>query len=491
MCPSNTSVAPPPPRRPIGERATPVHLWFAFMVCALVLFPRPAGAWTIETVATGGVGAHCDLAIDRSDGLHIAHFAGSQGKLRYAANTGGGWTDAIVDGQTLTGHLPSIAIDSAGRPNIAYFYYSGHRIRYASMANDSWSFSEFEIDDQMEWDIAMALDPEDRPFVSYQNGHFQGEPHDLAMAAYDGATWNVTTVDAPGQVGRGSAIAIDSSGRPWISYYDESAISLKVAHEGDAGWVVETVDADVQFIGFNFRTAIAIDHLDRVHVAYGAYLYDGAAWRGRLRYALGAGGAWTLATVETGAPNRDFRVPSIAVDQAARPRVSYLLYYNVEPITADLHYAWFDGTSWIVEVVDPGDLADSDYSNSIAVDSRGRAHIAYGYGQTTLRHAVGDAPAGAEDPDAGAPVTVSIDAPFPNPVRDLCSVSFTLAAPADVSLTLFDSQGRIARSLTSGWRGAGRHVWTGSVGLPPGVYPCRLAAGPAAATTKLVVVAGR
>jgi hypothetical protein len=449
--------------------------------------PAPARAWTIETVASGGVGAHSDIAVDASDGLHIAHFGGGQGKLYYAFDVGGGWTNEMVDAQFLTGHLPSIAVDSSGIPHIAYFYYSGHRIRYASRNGGAWSFSEFETDDEMEWDISMALDAADRPHVSYQNGNFQGEPHDLKYATHDGTQWVTTIVDAPGQVGRGSAIAVDSAGRPWISYYDETNVRLKVAHHDGAQWIVETVDPDVQFIGFNFRTSIAIDRLDRVHVAYGAYQYDGANWRGRLRYALDDEAGWTVTTLEVGAPNRDFRVPSIAVDRANHPRISYLIYYNVEPITADLKYARFDGTAWTIEVVDPGDIADSDYSNSIAVDSRGAAHISYGYNQTSLRHAAGEIPAGTPVDGIHRLRLVALDAPYPNPARGEVTLAFTLPEPSDAALDVFDAMGVRVAALMRRPCGAGRNTWTGTLDLPPGVYACRLHAAAASATAKLVI----
>lgn len=66
-------------------------------------------------------------------------------------------------------------------------------------------------------------------------------------------------------------------------------------------------------------------------------------------------------------------------------------------------------------------------------------------------------------------------APHPNPTRGAATVAFTLAAPADVRLALFDALGRRVAVLADGPRPAGRHDVALDVGtLPAGVYALRL-----------------
>ena len=148
--------------------------------------------------------------------------------IKYAFFDGSTWTTEIVDGQT-AGPYCSLALDSVGRPRIAYRYYEGHSIRYAVRGDGgTWTFYDFETDNDEESYISMALDTMDRPHVSYYDGYILSQPHDLKYAYFNGSSWNAVVVDASGQVGRGSSLALDSRNLPHISYYDETNVSAQV-----------------------------------------------------------------------------------------------------------------------------------------------------------------------------------------------------------------------------------------------------------------------
>lgn len=443
-------------------------------VLALLLCAGAAAGWTTEIVDSGGVGAHSSIKVDSADHIHIAYFANSFGYLKYAFFDGSQWHVETPDPQFLTGHYTNIDVDSSDTPHIAYRFYSGHSIRYASRTGGTWAYTEFETDPDMEADISMRLDAAGLPHVSYWDGEFYGEPHDLGYAHFDGSSWRTTTVDSPGDVGRGSSIALDSHQMPHISYYDQTNVTLKYAFFDGTSWHVQTLD-NCETIAFNFRTAIAIDSRDRVHIVYSAYHYAAGEWRGRLKYAFYDGASWTISTIEEGAPTRDFRVPAITIDRADRPQVSYLIYYNTESISPVMKYARFDGIAWRIEIVDGNDLADSDYSNGIDLDSSGRPHISYCKMQTTLAHAVGSIPADVADRIGEAP-RVILYPPYPNPARDGASFVFTLPEAGSADLDLYDAQGRRVRSLARGAFEAGTHSVRMETPLPPGVYFGRLQA---------------
>jgi hypothetical protein len=92
-----------------------------------------------------------------------------------------------------------------------------------------------------------------------------------------------------------------------------------------------------------------------------------------------------------------------------------------------------------------------------------------------------------------APVT-ALGANLPNPFRHSTALSFTLAAPAEVRLELFDVHGRLVRVLEKGWRGVGRHAlaWDGTDGhgraVVSGSYFCRLQAAGVTETRRLILV---
>jgi len=70
---------------------------------------------------------------------------------------------------------------------------------------------------------SLALDSAGRPHISYHdrtNG-------DLRYARWDGSAWQKEAVDEPGNVGEYTSIVLDSSGRPHISYHDITNRDLK------------------------------------------------------------------------------------------------------------------------------------------------------------------------------------------------------------------------------------------------------------------------
>lgn len=464
-----------------------LRLTLALVLLPVVAFPASALTWHFDVVDSGpGIGAHSSIAAGPSGQIHIGYFDGNHGITKYAFFDGSHWSVEVADPQYLSGHYTSIKVDASGIPHMVYRFYSGHSLRYGTRAG-TWSHDEFETDDDMEADCSLALDASGRPHVAYWDGEFQGEPHDLVYAHFDGTSWITEIVDSPGDVGRGASIALDSHGYPHISYFDQTQVTLKYAAYDGSQWQVTTVD-NVELIGFNFRTAIAVDSRDRVHIVYSAYHFQNPDWYGRLKYATFDGSTWSTMVVDQSLPNRDFRVPAIAIDAQDRPNTSYLIYYNVEPITADMKYAMFDGLSWQTEFVDTGDIADSDYSNGIVVDSGQRVHISYSRsGQ--LIHAYADVPSSVEGPDGPgrAATDAALAVPTPNPSSGSARIAFDLGRPGPVRLDLVDANGRQVISLARDWYGAGHHELEIRRSLLPGLYFCRLVADGRAVATKLVV----
>lgn len=95
------------------------------------------------------------------------------------------------------------------------------------------------------------------------------------------------------------------------------------------------------------------------------------------------------------------------------------------------------------------------------------------------------AAAGIETP-AENPLSLQI---VPNPFSGTAAISFTLQRPGQADLTIFDLAGMPVRNLWRGDAGAGMQEIRFEAGeLPPGLYICRLSAGPDAATQSMLLV---
>ena len=185
--------------------------------------------------------------------------------------------------------------------------------------------------------------------------------------------------------------------------------------------------------------------------------------------------------------------PSIHLTMGSWP---YLLYYNVEAVTADLKYAYLDDDgSWHTDLVDGRDILESDHGNSIDVDSFGHPPFAYTLNGTMLIHADSLGPTGIADPETGRGqgqrarhAELQLLAARPNPCVGISTVTFRLPDTCDIDLGLFDVSSRRVITLARGRYSAGEHEAAVTRGLlPAGIAMCRLRAGRAISSSTLML----
>jgi hypothetical protein len=73
---------------------------------------------------------------------------------------------------------------------------------------------------------SLVLDSFGLPHLSY----YDGTNYDLKVAYYDGAAWQIETVDSTNNVGQHTSIVLDPSGGAHVSYYSPQSFRLKYAH---------------------------------------------------------------------------------------------------------------------------------------------------------------------------------------------------------------------------------------------------------------------
>ena len=182
------------------------------------------------------------------------------------------------------------------------------------------------------------------------------------------AGWRTVTVDSGGDVGLNPSIALDSSGRPHISYYDSTNSSLKYAKWNGSAWEIETIDSVGQVGEYN---ALALDASGNPHISY----CDRTA-SGILKYAKWNGSAWGIETVDaTG--NVGYNT-SIAIDAGGNPHISY-----IDSSNQDLKYAKWNGSAWVIQTLD---LFATTGNTSIAIDASGHPHITYQYIEGNVKY---------------------------------------------------------------------------------------------------------
>lgn len=190
----------------------------------------------------------------------------------------------------------------------------------------------------------------------------------LKYARHTAAGWDTATVTrVPGQTGwhAALALALDRDGAPRIAYQDEARGDLRFAWRAASGWRTEAVDT-AGVVGSHL--SLALDRAGHAHIAY----YDED--RRALRHAWqDAAGVWQREVADSLQPFdvRDVGLyTSIAVDAAGEPHVAYY-----DAAQGDLRYAAKAAGVWTVQVLDF--LGDVGRYCALALDSRGRAAIGY------------------------------------------------------------------------------------------------------------------
>jgi hypothetical protein len=120
------------------------------------------------------------------------------------------------------------------------------------------------------------------------------------------------------------------------------------------GWSIENVDG-----GFTYHSSLKLDPLGRPVIAFGCSVFQLARWDGN---------AWRFEDVD--ATSCEFYYPSLALDGADYPAISYYDYTN-----EDLKFARWNGTAWDIETVDSEGYVGWD--TSLALDAAGNPAISY------------------------------------------------------------------------------------------------------------------
>lgn len=199
----------------------------------------------------------------------------------------------------------------------------------------------------------------------------------FTAASASAQNWRTDNVDPSGHdVGNFSALGVDGDGNLHLAYWDASGNAprgqLIYAFRG----VHDKQWSRMVLDNDGTYVSLAVDKANRPHIAYNSKRENG------LHYAYWDGSVWHKQVIDPGHINY---LLSIQVDDEGHPKISYYLYHQpTGEYSLHLKYAYFDGKQWYIQTVDPRDHTGK--MNSLALDHDGKPYIAYVY----VANGVGD-----------------------------------------------------------------------------------------------------
>jgi hypothetical protein len=144
--------------------------------------------------------------------------------------------------------------------------------------------------------------------VDYNNGIH------LVYADDVSGSWSAAyTIDVC--AGTTPKIATDSNGHSHVLYLQQNR-SLMYATNAGGSWVNRTIFTNPA--GFYFGFSVALDHNNKVHIAFTPYLSN------MVKYATNAGGSWTIENVTKGSNVESW--PALAVDSNNKVHIACLSF---------------------------------------------------------------------------------------------------------------------------------------------------------------------
>jgi hypothetical protein len=192
-------------------------------------------SWQSSTVTTmtSATLLPSSLAFNAAGQPIVAYTNPDTGHVMFAAYDGSSWQNSTITTGVLGG--PSaLKLTPAGQPAVCITHGS---LVYAVLGGSGWEITS--IESKYYTDASLAMSPSGHPAISLYD---TGSGGDLKFVAFDGTSWNFSTVDSTGDVGSFNSLAFTPGGRPAISYHDATNLALKYASFNGSTWEISTVE---------------------------------------------------------------------------------------------------------------------------------------------------------------------------------------------------------------------------------------------------------
>ena len=291
------------------------------------------------------------------------------------------WQIERVD-ESGVGRFSSLKIDTKGNAHLAYVTDDGtDSLKYAFWDHTVKRWFVMTVAHGASFS-SLALDSHGRPHISYADAGM-GSGAKLRHAFWDGAKWQIQAIPLNSDIiGYYTSIGLDSHDNPAISFYEyrgprgtDLAVRLRIVKWNGKIWELRTLDGDNQSGKFN---SLAIDSGDHIHVAYANV--NAAEMGAGIRYAYWNGGTWAVEDVDDREKNFTPMMgyalvgysADLALDRDGNPHITYMNYS-----VPALKYAVRRSGQWNVQTVER--LSGVGYldRNAIVIDDNGNPYIGY------------------------------------------------------------------------------------------------------------------
>ena len=254
-----------------------------------------------------------------------------------------------------------------------------------SMAADIHAASEWKIETVDTTGAgrftSLKIDREGNIHVAYVP-EIGGHPLRYAFWDHSVKKWFTMSV-AP--VASFCTLVLDSKQYPHISYADHgTGLGAKLEHAYWDGQVWKVTPIEVQAGAVvAYYTSIVLDANDNPFFSFYDYADPTNTFRLRLRSVFWMGSYWQATTADAQGGSGKFN--SIALDSKGRAHIAYA---NVKAETSGLRYASWDGNDWKTEIIEGAGGPAPVFSVSMLMDKNDNPHIVYtDVGRRLLKYA--------------------------------------------------------------------------------------------------------
>ena len=317
-----------------------------------------------------GHAAKPSLAVDPEGTPHLAYLVEAMpGYVKHAVLGTDGWDISEVATGYFYGPL-DIDVDEGGAPHIAWHNHDREDGAYATLVDGEWVGSNIRDQGHDGWDISVVIDPGGRPHVASVDPRQFGSRSGVEYAVLEGDSWEVEEVGSgPVAYEFGTEIVLDSRGRPHVAWYDNSDKDLKYAIKDSGAWDISTVDAEGDVGRF---PSLALDVQGNAIITYYERL---SPTEGYVKLARWDGGGWDLQRID--------KLDNVFLGHfGARKTSSLVLDPEDNPIVAYsdeevIKLAWWDGSQWKVETAVEAGGTTLGQQVSLALDDSGVLHLTF------------------------------------------------------------------------------------------------------------------